>query len=58
VTGPRRVEDLLRASTPQVVGTLTRRYGQFDTCEDATQEALLKGRWCCVDRMGCLESGP
>jgi RNA polymerase sigma factor (sigma-70 family) len=33
--------DLLRDLAPQVVGALTRRYGQFDACEDATQEALL-----------------
>jgi RNA polymerase sigma factor (sigma-70 family) len=38
----RRVEDLLRELAPQVLGTLTGRYGQFDACEDATQEALLK----------------
>lgn len=36
------VEDLLRELAPQVLGTLTSRYGQFDACEDATQEALLK----------------
>jgi RNA polymerase sigma factor (sigma-70 family) len=43
----RRVEDLLRELAPQVLGTLTSRYGQFDACEDATQEALLKAaqRW-------------
>jgi RNA polymerase sigma factor (sigma-70 family) len=35
------VEDLLRALTPQVLGTLVRRHGQFDACEDAVQEALL-----------------
>jgi RNA polymerase sigma factor (sigma-70 family) len=34
-------EDLLRALTPQVLGALGRRYGHFDACEDATQEALL-----------------
>lgn len=34
-------EDLLRELAPQVLGTLVRRYGQFDLCEDATQEALL-----------------
>jgi RNA polymerase sigma factor (sigma-70 family) len=47
VTGPSRVDDLLRALAPQVVGTLTRRYGRFDACEDATQEALVKAalRW-------------
>ncbi|WP_433603157.1 RNA polymerase sigma factor [Nocardia sp. CA-135953] len=35
------VEDLLRACAPQVLGTLVRRYGHFDTAEDAVQEALL-----------------
>ncbi|GII59299.1 RNA polymerase sigma24 factor [Planotetraspora thailandica] len=38
----RGVEDLLRELAPQVLGALVRRYGQFDACEDATQEALLK----------------
>jgi RNA polymerase sigma factor (sigma-70 family) len=37
----RGVEDLLRELTPQVLGVLVRRYGQFDLAEDATQEALL-----------------
>jgi RNA polymerase sigma factor (sigma-70 family) len=36
-----RVEDLLRELAPQVLGTLVRRYGQFDAAEDAVQEALL-----------------
>ncbi|HSK98085.1 MAG TPA: sigma-70 family RNA polymerase sigma factor [Euzebyales bacterium] len=36
-----RVEDLLRAHAPQVLGMLVRRHGQFDACEDAMQEALL-----------------
>jgi RNA polymerase sigma factor (sigma-70 family) len=36
-----RVEDLLRELAPQVLGALVRRYGQFDACEDAVQEALL-----------------
>jgi RNA polymerase sigma factor (sigma-70 family) len=36
-----RIEDLLRDLAPQVLGTLMRRYGQFDACEDAVQEALL-----------------
>jgi RNA polymerase sigma factor (sigma-70 family) len=36
-----RVEDLLRELAPQVLGALVRRYGQFDLCEDAVQEALL-----------------
>ena len=34
-------EDLLRPLVPQVLGALARRYGHFDTCEDAVQEALL-----------------
>ena len=35
------VEDLLRRMAPQVLGALVRRYGNFDTAEDAVQEALL-----------------
>jgi RNA polymerase sigma factor (sigma-70 family) len=35
------IEDLLREVAPQVLGSLVRRYGRFDTCEDAVQEALL-----------------
>ncbi len=35
------IEDLLRELAPQVLGTLVRRHGQFDACEDAVQEALL-----------------
>ncbi|MFB9904346.1 RNA polymerase sigma factor [Allokutzneria oryzae] len=31
----------LRELTPQVLGALVRRYGHFDTAEDAVQEALL-----------------
>jgi RNA polymerase sigma factor (sigma-70 family) len=34
-------EDLLRRLAPQVLGALVRRYGHFDACEDAVQEALL-----------------
>ncbi|MFH9722841.1 RNA polymerase sigma factor [Streptomyces sp. NPDC017254] len=41
MSGPADVEDLLRAYAPQVLGTLVRRYGTFDTCEDAVQEALI-----------------
>ena len=37
----RDVEDLLRELAPQVLGALVRRYGHFDACEDAVQEALL-----------------
>jgi RNA polymerase sigma factor (sigma-70 family) len=35
------MEDLLHELAPQVLGTLVRRHGQFATCEDAVQEALL-----------------
>ena len=35
------VELLLRELAPQVLAALVRRYGGFDTCEDAVQEALL-----------------
>ncbi|MFD7157449.1 RNA polymerase sigma factor [Kribbella sp. NPDC059898] len=35
------VDDLLRELAPQVLGALVRRYGHFDTAEDAVQEALL-----------------
>jgi RNA polymerase sigma factor (sigma-70 family) len=38
---PPGVEDLLRVLAPQVLGTLVRRYGDFDAAEDAVQEALL-----------------
>jgi RNA polymerase sigma factor (sigma-70 family) len=41
VTTPAELEDLLRELAPQVLGALVRRYGDFDTCEDAVQEALL-----------------
>ncbi|MEU4117158.1 sigma-70 family RNA polymerase sigma factor [Kitasatospora sp. NPDC028055] len=34
-------EDLLRELTPQVLGTLVRRYERFEGCEDAVQEAVL-----------------
>jgi RNA polymerase sigma factor (sigma-70 family) len=36
-----RLEDLLRPLAPQVLGALVRRYGHFDTAEDAVQEALI-----------------
>ncbi len=41
------IEDLLRRLTPQVLGALVRRYGNFDLAEDATQEALAAAaaRW-------------
>jgi predicted RNA polymerase sigma factor len=34
-------EGLLRELAPQVLSALVRRFGGFDTCEDAVQEALL-----------------
>ncbi|GAA1813207.1 sigma factor-like helix-turn-helix DNA-binding protein [Luedemannella flava] len=42
MTTDRRVEDLLRELAPQVLGALIRRYGAFDACEDAVQDALLR----------------
>ena len=36
-----RIESLLREVAPQALGALVRRYGQFEECEDAMQEALL-----------------
>src|SRR2546423_273309 len=35
------IEALLRRLAPQVLGAVVRRYGHFDTAEDAVQEALL-----------------
>ena len=35
------LEDLWRSHAPQVLAALVRRYGDFDACEDALQEALL-----------------
>jgi RNA polymerase sigma factor (sigma-70 family) len=40
MTGP-TLEGLLRELTPQVLGTLVRRHGRFEDCEDAVQEAVL-----------------
>jgi RNA polymerase sigma factor (sigma-70 family) len=34
-------EDLLRRAAPRVLAALVRRYGHFETAEDAVQEALL-----------------
>jgi RNA polymerase sigma factor (sigma-70 family) len=41
VTTPGELDALLRELTPQVLGVVVRRYGQFDLVEDAVQEALL-----------------
>jgi len=35
------IEGLLRELAPLVLSQLARRYGQFDACEDAVQEALV-----------------
>ena len=40
MTAP-HIEDLLRTLAPQVLGALVRRYGGFEDCEDAVQEAVL-----------------
>ena len=47
VGGRRRkedTEDLLRELAPQVLGVITRRYGDFASAEDAVQEALWPRR--------------
>ena len=41
MTNDARVEGLLRELAPRALGTLVRRHGQFDACEDSVQEALL-----------------
>ena len=41
MTGTPEIEDLLRTCAPRVLGALVRRYGTFDLCEDAVQEALI-----------------
>jgi RNA polymerase sigma factor (sigma-70 family) len=35
------LQDLLRACAPQVLAAVVRRYGDFEACEDAVQEALI-----------------
>ena len=35
------IEALLREHAPRALAALVRRYGDFDTCEDALQEALV-----------------
>ncbi|HST50135.1 RNA polymerase sigma factor [Jatrophihabitans sp.] len=39
--GTRELEQLWREAAPRVLAALVRRYGDFDTAEDALQEALL-----------------
>ncbi|GAA1702595.1 sigma factor-like helix-turn-helix DNA-binding protein [Kribbella yunnanensis] len=36
-----QLEEVLRSQAPSVLSALVRRYGDFDACEDAVQEALL-----------------
>jgi RNA polymerase sigma factor (sigma-70 family) len=43
--GQQPSEEMLRELAPQVLAALVRRYGQFDACEDAVQEALLAATW-------------
>ena len=47
MTAPPATEDLLRTLAPQVVGVLTRRYGDFAAAEDAVPDALVvaAGQW-------------
>jgi RNA polymerase sigma factor (sigma-70 family) len=47
VTDTQAINALLRDQAPAVLGALVRRYGDFDACEDAVQEALLAAatRW-------------
>ena len=42
-----RTEDLLRELTPQVLGAVVRRVGDFVAAEDAVQEAMVAaaGQW-------------
>jgi len=39
--GPGPADSLLRELAPRVLGTLVRRHGRFEECEDAVQEALI-----------------
>ena len=41
MNAPPGIEDVLRELAPQVLGPLVRRFGHFDACEDAVQEALI-----------------
>lgn len=41
MTRASELEGVLRELSPQVLSALVRRYGGFDACEDAVQEALL-----------------
>jgi RNA polymerase sigma factor (sigma-70 family) len=41
VTADAGTDEHLRQLAPQVLGAVARRYGHFDVCEDAVQDALL-----------------
>ena len=41
MTAETEIESLLHELAPQTVVRLVRRYSDFDSCEDAVQEALL-----------------
>jgi predicted RNA polymerase sigma factor len=41
MTADSPIQDVLRPLLPNVLGALVRRYGNFDACEDAVQEALI-----------------
>jgi RNA polymerase sigma factor (sigma-70 family) len=41
-TRPPSIEDLLREATPQVLGAVLRRFGDFAESEDAVQDALVE----------------
>ena len=41
MTSDGAIQELLRPLVPKVLGALIRRYGGFEACEDAVQEALL-----------------
>ncbi len=43
MTGDASTEDLLHRLSPQVLGAVVRRYGDFSDAEDAVQEALIAG---------------
>ena len=43
MTGDASTEELLRRLSPQVLGAVVRRYGDFSDAEDAVQEALIAG---------------
>ena len=60
------IQELLRPLVPKVLGALIRRYGGFEACEDAVQEALLaaaiqwpgQGVYPMIPRAGCSLSRP